>query len=74
MCQICDDWVEGIITTKKALELFGKGIDKAKKRSDTDHLYELMDTILDKEVPVAPVDKEAERFFWEQTHRGEDED
>ena len=72
MCKICDDWKSGNIDNKRALGLVGQKLYNCESESQSAHLMSLVDKILDKEIPVSPVNKDAEETFWEQTHGTEE--
>lgn len=52
MCNICSDWEKGKMTSAEALRALGEMIDISADQKKPDyHYYEVVDKILDKEVP-----------------------
>lgn len=71
MCLICDEWNSQKIDSKKAFEEIGKVLSFNKDKKITDHLMDLSDKILNKEVPEFKIDKSLEKQWWNEINKGE---
>lgn len=64
MCVICDNWVNGKITSKEAFKALGELIENNKLSiSESEHYFELSEKILDSEVPVRNSDIELDKTY-----------
>jgi len=71
MCRICDDFKSGKIDSQNA---FNRIRDALVDQSDSEkigHLMELSATILDKDVPLAETNEQADRD-WEENYNQEE--
>jgi hypothetical protein len=67
MCIICAEWEKGKMTAKEALRAIGETMNSDPKQIG--HLTELSDRIMDQEVPMNNRNEQAEKDFWNSTHR-----
>lgn len=74
MCQICDDWESGQLSSKAAFQQLGQAIKLAKTPDQRNHFMAACGKIVEKEVPEPKVDEVEDRRFWEDTHRGGDDE
>lgn len=75
MCDICEKWEKDEIDSKEAMVLIGNALKvRNGKRYGKEHLMKVASKILDEDVPFNPTDTKAERAFWKQTHRRENEE
>lgn len=65
MCNLCVEWEKGKLTAKEAMGAIGELIASGK---DKEHLVELSERILDKEVPISENDDELNKSWYEETH------
>lgn len=65
MCVICEKWKKGKITSQEAFQAIGESMNSKTQK----HLEDLSEKILAKEVPMPDTNKEADRDFWNSTHR-----
>jgi len=68
MCDICKKWEDGM----SSQEAF-KAISEAMNLKTQKHLMDLSEKILSKEFALPEVNEEADKAFWNSTHR-EDSD
>ena len=71
MCIICTEWSKGKMTAKEAFRAIGETMNSDLKQ--VEHLTELSDRIMDTEIPLNTRNEQAEKDFWNSTHR-ENED
>lgn len=64
MCMLCVEWEKQRITSKEAFKAIGEMITPTTK----EHLQELAERIIQKEVPETQTNKDAEEAFWNATH------
>ncbi len=69
MCMICKDWELGKLTSKEALRNLGEVMREANKSSRA-HYDDVVEKILNKEVPVGESDDELDKNWHEETHNG----
>lgn len=67
MCILCAQWELEKITSKEAFRAMGEMMTPENQQ----HLEELSEKILSREIPETDTNKEAEEAFWNSTH-GED--
>lgn len=70
MCIVCLDWEKGKLTSQEALRALGELISGAKGK-EKQHLFEVSEKILDKEVPMGESDEELNKNWHEETHGDE---
>jgi len=52
MCVVCTDWIKGKMTSQEALRALGEMINSNdKKDGKNSHYFEVVDKIMEKEVP-----------------------
>ena len=68
MCVVCKEWEAGKLTSEEALKNLGELMSSDKKKSA--HYEEVVEKILDKEVPVNDPDEELDQSWHEETHDG----
>jgi hypothetical protein len=71
MCEICSSFpatLEEMTKSqiKKAFIKIGKALEKEKNQKKIDHLLEISDKILDKEVPFLESDSELDKLWQEE--------
>jgi hypothetical protein len=71
MCIVCRDWEAGKLTSEEALGHLGEMM-KGREKGDAGRLHyeEVVEKILDKEVPLSDSDEELDRSWHEETHDG----
>lgn len=65
MCLICVEWEKGKMTSKEAFRAIGESMNPKTQK----HLEDLSEKILAKEVPMPDTNEEADKDFWNSTHR-----
>lgn len=65
MCVICVEWEKQKLTSKEAFKAIGEMMNPKTQ----EHLEELSEKILAKEVPMPDTDADADEAFWNATHR-----
>lgn len=65
MCIICVEWEKQKLTSKEAFRAIGEMMTTQTQK----HLEELSEKILQKEVPMADTNAEADEAFWNSTHQ-----
>lgn len=73
MCQICEDWESGQLSSKGAFKAIGDAMKTAKTKKQMDHFHAVCDKILSKECPEPEVNEEEDERFWNSTHPKDDE-
>jgi hypothetical protein len=66
MCVVCKEWIAGKMTSKEALGNLGELMVGADSKGKA-HYEEVVEKILDKEVPVVQ-DDELDQSWYEETH------
>lgn len=69
MCIICTEWQKQKLTSKEAFRAIGEILHTSKDKSQVEHLRELSEKILEKEVPSAETNEEADQAWWNATHQ-----
>ena len=69
MCMICKDWELGKLTSKEALRNLGEVMAEATKAGRA-HYDDVVEKILNKEVPLDESDEELDKSWHEETHGG----
>lgn len=64
MCIICIEWEKQRLTSKEAFRAIGEMMTPQTQK----HLEELSEKILQKEVPLAEVNDQADQDWWNNTH------
>lgn len=68
MCRICVEWEMGKLTSKEAFKNLGEAINSSNSDTDRDHLFEVSEKILSKEVPTSENDEEMESAWHKETY------
>lgn len=71
MCILCTEWEREKITSKEAFRAIGEMLTTSKDKDQIKHLEELSEKIIQKEVPPANIDDQADQDWW--NHEYEDE-
>ena len=74
MCLICVQWNAGRLTNKEALRNLGEALTAATSNDEygnVEHLLDLSNRIIDREVPFEEIDSEVDSLWDEQT-RGDE--
>jgi len=71
MCIICTEWQKGKLTAKEAFGAIGETLRADPKQAE--HLTELSEKIMDKEVPMSERNEQADADFWNSTHKEDEE-
>jgi hypothetical protein len=71
MCRICVEWEKGKLTTKEAFKNLGEALNASDSQDERNHLFELSNKLLDKEVPMAESDQEMDSAWHKETYDGE---
>jgi len=59
MCVVCTDWLKGKMTSEEALRALGEMIETDFNNGKSNgHYYDVVDKILDKEVPLNENDQD----------------
>ena len=66
MCLVCVEWQAGKLTSKEALSAVGELINS--ESEDSTHYYEVVEKIMDKEVPFASLDSEIDQRWHDENH------
>lgn len=68
MCQICSDWEKGKLTSKEAFANIGEMLNTTDDNIEVNHLLDLSNRILDKDLPLVALDEEMDDAYWKETH------
>ena len=63
ICIVCKDWQKGKLTAKEALKNLGEMINS---EDDSSHYYEVVEKILDEEVPMSEKNEELDKKWQER--------
>jgi hypothetical protein len=69
MCIVCKEWTAGRMTSKEALRNLGELMQSASLAGKA-HYDDVVEKILDKEVPLSDNDEELDQSWHEETHDG----
>lgn len=72
MCIICVDWEKGHLTSKEAFNAVGEVLGVTEDEKIIEHLLDLSNKILDKDLPSVVVDEELEEAYWKEMHSDEE--
>ena len=67
MCIICKEWESGKLTSEEALKNVGELMEGANEK-ESEHYEQVVEKILDKEVPLSETDEELDKSWHEETH------
>lgn len=69
MCLICVEWQSGKLTSKEAFKNIGELImDEDKPQEERNHLFDLSDKILEKDLGQVATDDEMDEAWYKETH------
>lgn len=68
MCVVCLDWEKGKLTSKEALRNLGEMIQSSSKEEEAVHYFEVVEKIMDKEVPEVSSDGDLDKKWHEQNY------
>jgi hypothetical protein len=72
MCTLCQEWQKGNITNKEAFRALGEMLETATDELQKEHLWDLSERILDKDIPTTAPDEQTEEEWWISSHRDEE--
>lgn len=72
MCIVCLEWEKGKLTAKEALNNLGELMQGASLAGKA-HYDDVVEKILDKEVPVSHADEELDQKWHDEMHNGAQE-
>ena len=67
-CFLCIEWEKQKLTSEEAFRAIGEIIHTSKDQTQIDHIKELSERIISREVPVVESNEEADTNFWNATH------
>lgn len=69
MCIVCLEWEKGKLTSTEALRNLGEMIESTDKEEEKRaHYFEVVEKILDKEVPTSDGDEDLDKKWHEQNY------
>ena len=68
---VCVEWEKGKLSNKEALKVLGEVIKTNKDDKKAKHYFDVVDKILDKEVPLSDTNEELDQKWHEETHTEE---
>lgn len=71
MCIICQEWEKQRMTSKEAFRAIGEVLYGEKDPKKVEHLTDLSNRILEKEVPTSESNLDIDQDWWDHTHSDE---
>lgn len=68
MCAICIEWEKERLTSKEAFKAMGEVIGITEDENVIQHLQDLSEKIIAKEIPPSESNEQVDQDWWDSTH------
>jgi hypothetical protein len=68
MCFVCQEWEKQRLTSDEAMRNIGEILYSSKDQDQVDHLIDLSNRIIDKEVPLKEVDPSLDKQWTDENY------